>query len=131
MKTAAALLLLMLATAGAAAQTVWRCGPDGRSYSDVPCPEGRPFKATDDTPGARERQAAERVARREQALADRLRRERLAAEESLAPGAGLGTLGAGPPLRAREKKPAPAKPPRPASFGTWPAAAPSSPPLRG
>lgn len=30
------MLLLLLAAGAAPAQSVWRCGPDGRSYSDTP-----------------------------------------------------------------------------------------------
>ena len=45
------LTLLLVATAGAfsnvLAQTVWRCGADGRSYSDSPCPDGRPVAVAD------------------------------------------------------------------------------------
>ena len=33
--------------AGAAAQTVWRCGPDGRSYQQQPCDEGRSVDVSD------------------------------------------------------------------------------------
>ena len=41
------LLLWALAplSALAAGPTVWRCGPDGKTYSDTPCPGGRTLEA--------------------------------------------------------------------------------------
>ena len=42
------LTLLLAATAAhASAQTVWRCGADGRSYSDAPCPGGQAVAVAD------------------------------------------------------------------------------------
>ena len=86
MKTA--LLVAAFFLAGAAqAQTVWRCGPDGRSYSATPCPEGRVVAAADPRSAA-DVAAGREVARRESELARQLtlqRREREAlAERTLA-----------------------------------------------
>jgi hypothetical protein len=74
MKTA--LLVAAFFLAGAAqAQTVWRCGPDGRSYSATPCPEGR-VVAVADPRSAEEVTAGRDVAARESALARNLTLQR-------------------------------------------------------
>ncbi|HRC38953.1 MAG TPA: hypothetical protein PK420_12840, partial [Rubrivivax sp.] len=58
------LTLLLVATAGAfsnvLAQTVWRCGADGRSFSDRPCADGQPLQRAElaDTRSAAQVQAA-------------------------------------------------------------------------
>lgn len=72
-----ALLLGAAAPAALAAppQTVYRCGPDGRVYSQTPCTDGRPVTVDDArTPGQR-REAAD-VARREAKTAQQLADER-------------------------------------------------------
>ena len=48
MKIVFTLLLMVCATAQAQAQSVWRCGPDGRSYSSTPCVDGRPVAVADE-----------------------------------------------------------------------------------
>jgi hypothetical protein len=66
----------------ASAQTVWRCGPDGRSYESQPCKDGRAVEL----PGARPEAdvlAAQQVAAADQRLARQLREERLAREREL------------------------------------------------
>ncbi|MBK1714472.1 DUF4124 domain-containing protein [Rubrivivax gelatinosus] len=86
----AALALALLALAGAAAaQPIWRCGPDGRTLQDHPCSDGTKLAVTDDRPDAEETAAAREVARREAALAESLRAERHARERQAqaAPGA--------------------------------------------
>ena len=72
---------LLLACAGiAAAQTpVYRCGPNGREYSQQPCPGGSTFDAADPRDAAQRAQARQ-GADLERARADRLERERLARE---------------------------------------------------
>ncbi len=40
-------LLLLSGWAQAQGQTVWRCGPDGRVYSDSPCAQGRQLEVGD------------------------------------------------------------------------------------
>jgi hypothetical protein len=67
--------------------TVWRCGADGRSFSDVPCAGGRLV----DVPAPRsaaEVAAAQAHAEQEKRLAERLQRERLQ-RDNVAPGTGL------------------------------------------
>ncbi len=82
-------------------QTVWRCGPDGRVFSDSPCAEGRLLATVDPRPAA-DVHAARDMARREQRLADRLREERVQ-REAVGPGAGLTGIG---PVKERIKPPA-------------------------
>ncbi len=71
----------MASTAGgvAPATSAWRCGPEGRVYSDTPCAGGRELELPAPRPAADVR-AAERLAQREAALGERLRREREARE---------------------------------------------------
>jgi hypothetical protein len=67
--------------------TVWRCGADGRSYSDTPCVGGRSIEV----PAARspaEVATAQAQAEQEKRLAERLLRERQQ-RENVAPGTGL------------------------------------------
>jgi hypothetical protein len=73
-----------------AATTVYRCGPDGRTFSQAPC-EG---VATErgDAPSSNEQRAARAAAQADQALADRLERERLARQARETP-AGAGHIG--------------------------------------
>lgn len=140
MKHLACLLLMALAAQAAGAQTIYRCGADGRSYSDTPCPGGRAVAVADER-SAQDRQAAERVAARDRALARRLRDDRLAAEreQRATVGSGLGSLGApapqAPALTPRKKpgKKAPKAAPwlQPAAAGTSPATALSTRPPRG
>lgn len=93
----AAMLGIVLAPAVAAAQdrgsdTVYRCGADGRQYSDNACPDGKPVPAAD-ARSAEQRRHAEEVVRRERELADRLTKEREQRERH-APGAvGIGSTG--------------------------------------
>lgn len=70
----AALLPLLLGQA-AVAQTVYRCGPDGRSYSQAPCADGKPV-AVDDARSATQQQAAREVAAGDAARARGLADER-------------------------------------------------------
>ena len=75
--------LLCGAAAGAAAQTVYRCGPDGRTYQDEPCAGGRPVEVADPRTDE-QRRAAARAAASDERLAARLERERRAREASQA-----------------------------------------------
>ncbi len=129
-------LLVLLALGlpmAAAAQGVWRCGPDGRSFSDTPCAEGKPLQVAMEARPAADVRAAQLQAEREAQRADAMRRERLA-QETLLRGNGLAALG---PQAARLR---PAKPDRrtaktaeharrqlhPEAHGTWRAVAPAS-----
>ena len=73
------LVLLLAATlvcTAAQAQTVYRCGPDDREYSQTPCPSGRAVDVSDER-SAEQRAAAGARVREEQARGDALERERL------------------------------------------------------
>jgi hypothetical protein len=127
----------LFTTAAAGAQTVWRCGPDGRDYRDAPCAQGRAVEVADDRTEA-ERSAARKVAAQDRALAQRLAKQRLALErERRAEGNGLAGFATTPPLRATARAPATPKPgpkagPRkPAAGETYRGAAPSSPRATG
>jgi hypothetical protein len=123
----AAVLGLVLAPAVAAQErgndTVYRCGADGRQYSDNACPEGKPVSAAD-ARSAEQRRHAEEVVRRDRELADRLAKEREQRERN-APGAvGIGPSSAkvtstapvtGPkksPRKKKQKNPHAARQPR-------------------
>lgn len=74
----AAALSLLLATAafaGAPPQTVYRCGPDGRVYSQTPCADGQQVSVEDPRSAAQQR-AAREVADREARSAESLAKER-------------------------------------------------------
>ena len=79
----AALLLLTAVGASAASQKVFRCGPDGRVYSQTPCKDGYEVPAAD-ARSPEQRQAAEDVLKRDARLADKMTRERRAAEAAAA-----------------------------------------------
>jgi hypothetical protein len=74
-----ALLCLVLAGTGVDAQTVYRCGPEGRSYSQSPCPQGKAVDVSDKR-SREQRSAAEARARDDQVMGDALERERRACE---------------------------------------------------
>jgi hypothetical protein len=84
MMRAAALLAACLWAGAACAQTpVYRCGPDGRSYSQEPCPGGHAIDVADNRSAqqtAQSRQAVQRDARE----ARDLERARLLAERQAA-----------------------------------------------
>lgn len=74
------------------AQAVYRCGPDGRSYSQTPCAQGRSVEVSDevrDERSAQQRREALELAERDRALADSLRHDRLERESRPHAGAGL------------------------------------------
>jgi hypothetical protein len=116
----------------AAAQQVWRCGPEGRSYSDTPCPAGKALEPVQARPAA-DLEAAQARAERELQLADRLHRERLS-QEAAARGNGLAAIGPRsqlkPALPVRHRL---AKKHRSAAEddGTWRATAPASRQTKG
>jgi hypothetical protein len=88
-------LLAALGSDLASAQQIWRCGADGRVFSDKACQQGEvvPFVAG---PSRADMAAARDVAMRDQALADRLKEERVA-RARLAQGTGFISIG---PLQA-------------------------------
>lgn len=133
----ASLLVLLLAAAAAQAQTVWRCGPDGRTYSDSPCADGR-MVAVADARAPAEVTDARAVLARDQRLARQLVAERLARErEAKAQGSGLAGIRTGDGVRPtasampakaateRQRRPM-AKPRRAAEAETSRAAGPGS-----
>jgi hypothetical protein len=82
-------LLLALASADVAAQKVYRCGPDGREYSQTPCPAGRELDVADPRSEA-QRQEAREAAAGDARLAKDLQAERRERErEAAARGSGL------------------------------------------
>jgi hypothetical protein len=74
MKLLTAVMLGALCSA-AGAQTVYRCGPDGREYSHSPC-AGAAIVEAGDARNDRQRREAAEVAERDADLAERLQRER-------------------------------------------------------
>lgn len=109
--------------AAAQNQTIWRCGPDGSSYSATPCSDGRALEAQRSRPDA-DVQAARRSAVREQHLADQMRKQRLRAEGQPRALAGFRTTPPGAGTNASTTKPRKQRPPEAA--GTWRATAPVS-----
>lgn len=95
-------IVVLLAAGAAQAQTIYRCGPQGREYSQLPCKDARPIDA--DTRTTAQRAAAEQVAKDEARRAEALRRERHAREREALPAAGFTTA-------PREETPAPKKKP--------------------
>ena len=131
MKSILFTLLCVLAGAAQAqeqtqTQTVWRCGPDGRSYTDSPCPEGRAIELPENRPAA-DVQQAQSMARREQARAAQLGKERQRSD-ARAPAAPAGIRGsrlAAEPVTSKAKAPAKGKH-RLEAPGTWRAVVPAS-----
>jgi hypothetical protein len=84
MSRAAALVLALLCGGGAAAQTqVYRCGADGRHYSQQPCDGGRAVEVADPRSAQQAAQAREAV-QRDVREAHELERARLQAERAAA-----------------------------------------------
>jgi hypothetical protein len=74
------------AAAGLAQTTVYRCGPDGRSYAQTPCPEGRTLALADVRSHAQQAQARA-LLQREQARVLAQADERRGAQAAAATGA--------------------------------------------
>ena len=102
------LMLVVLAAGPLNAQTVWRCGPEGKTYSDRPCTDGSTVSNADKRSEAEVRAAREVVAR-DQALARELHKQNREAEkEALSHGSGLAGIAAPPPVvkpKAPKSKP--------------------------
>jgi hypothetical protein len=80
-----AALSLGVGTAGAASQKVFRCGPDGRTYSQTPCKEGSSVEVNaNDKRSAEQRKDAEAAVKREAEMAEKMRRDRLDQEAAAA-----------------------------------------------
>jgi hypothetical protein len=125
---ASALLLAAAGAACAAAQPgAWRCDGDTPLYTDRPCAGGRPVEAAGE-PSALARAQAGETARRERALAETLRAERLGREARAPQGPPPGIRMATTEARGDARRPAAETRPRgvrPASRRQQPAAAPT------
>lgn len=75
MKNVILCMALLPACGIAPAETVYRCGPDGRTYSQSPCPDGRAVDVSDARSNAQQREAA-MVVTQQVALAEAMERER-------------------------------------------------------
>ncbi len=121
-------LVLMIAAGAAQAQPIWRCGTEGRSYSDTPCREGRTIDLTPARPAA-DLASARQQAGHDTALAAQLTRERQAIEARQAAGpAGIRGSRLAPstePVRRKPQALAKSKPQTEAA-GIWRATAPAS-----
>ena len=138
------LVLAMAASLPAAAATtaVWRCGSDGRTYSDTPCAPGREVQVADPRSAEQVAQAREVLAadmRRAEALRrEQLQRERLERGQGqlawIGRGAAPATTTPVKPTALRQspaKRPAKMKQTRPSDDGIWRATAPASPSTPG
>jgi hypothetical protein len=112
----AATLGLALAAAPGQAQQVWRCGPAGNQFSQQPCTEGQALALTA-APSADAVAQARQVAQSEQALAKKLRQQRLQQEAhagssaiNLTPATGSSTAKASKKAQAKSAQKTPAKP---------------------
>ena len=97
--------ILLIGAGLATAQTpVYRCGPDGRAYSQQPCPGGTQFDAADPRNAAQRAQAVD-AAERERRHATSLERDRLAREAAERPSraVGLDSRRAAPPPPAASR----------------------------
>jgi hypothetical protein len=93
MKQAAfAVLLLSGLTHAFAAAPIYRCGADGRTYSQAPCEGGRLIDAADPRSEA-QRVEARRVVAREHKAANELERERRARDAAQEPAQATGFNG--------------------------------------
>ncbi len=128
MKTAIQMLLLLCSALPAVlhAQTVWRCGPDGRTFTDAPCPQGQMLEVAASRPAA-DLQSAQQLAQREKAWADQLQHERQQREAQATAGPagiyGLRPVKALPAPKARLAKQHPKQ--RFEAADTWQSTAPS------
>jgi hypothetical protein len=81
-------LMICSGSADAASQKVFRCGPDGRVYSQTPCKDGYEVNA-DDARSAEQRKAAEEQLKRDAKLNEKMARERRAREAAAQPAIGV------------------------------------------
>ena len=122
-------ILLSTATCCALAQGVWRCGADGKQFSDKPCAQGRALESLDARP-AGDLAAAQDAAQREKALAAQLTKERQQREAQAPLAAGIRSGKPEPAVKPKEKADPKAlkqlSKRRPADDGIWRATAPST-----
>ena len=129
LRPALAWILLSVIASSAHAQGVWRCGADGKRFSDKPCAEGRALESLDARP-AGDLTAAKDAAQREKALAAQMAKERQQREAQAPLAAGIASGKPDPTVKPKEKAaPKPLKQlskRHPADDGIWRATAPSS-----
>ncbi len=82
------LALVCTGTLSAPGSLIYRCGPDGRVFSQVPCAGGEIVESSDPRSAA-QRAAAKRVAAQEREHAAALERQRRADEAAAKPAAGM------------------------------------------
>ncbi|GAB1391484.1 MAG: hypothetical protein AMXMBFR78_15710 [Rubrivivax sp.] len=93
-----------------AQDVVWRCGPEGRSYSAQPCADGRPIAVADprdDAQRAQAQDAAERESRLAQQLGQERRQREHVARQAGQGAAGIKPLASAPPGAERAAASAP------------------------
>jgi hypothetical protein len=117
-------LLVWLPTQAAPPQTVYRCGPDGRVYSQTPCADGKSL-AVDDPRSPQQQKAARDVATRDAEQANKLADERRRREDA-AKGQAAAGFKTGPQAEAAS---APARKPKSKAKVDAKAADPSMSPL--
>ena len=97
MKSAALTLLLVLTVVSAdAAAPIYRCGPDGRIYSQAPCADGKLIESADPRSAA-QRAEALRVAAKERQTAADMERERRKQQAEKPPAQAVGFNSRPPP----------------------------------
>jgi hypothetical protein len=104
MKALALLALLPLLVQAAPPQTVYRCGPDGRVYSQTPCADGKAL-SVDDPRSASQQKASREVSARDAEQAKKLADERRQREEEAKGQAAAGIKPAAPAASAPTRKP--------------------------
>jgi hypothetical protein len=77
----AASICLACGLAAAQGKPIYKCGPDGKTYSQVPCAEGKLLESSDPRTAA-QRAEARRLEARQREEAAKKERERLAAEKA-------------------------------------------------
>lgn len=83
---AALLLFTALTVASAQAETIYRCGPDGRLYSQTPCAQGRVVDVRDER-STEQLERGRALADAQRAFGDGLEHDRLQREARLSPAA--------------------------------------------
>ena len=89
MKRFAACLLLLSACVAHAQATVYRCGPDGKTYSQEPCKDGKKIDASDSRTEAQRADSLATTAA-DKKRADELERDRLKREAAQKPSVASG-----------------------------------------
>ena len=103
-RSLATALVLIAASSASIAETVYRCGSDGREYSQSPCPGGQAV-TVDDTRTPEQQQQAQDAALRQTLLGEQLASER-AAREATASRQGAAGITAKPSSAAAPSRPA-------------------------